>query len=169
MALSNRARALQAYGYSLLAHKWFVYKAGKGSVSLWRLLTHDISKFLPSEYFPYAFFYYGAKFGIEPNKAAYKAAVRLHKGRNDHHFEHWQAGEGAHQYISGEMPDACIDEMVADWFGAARAYNGEWPLDLKKWSWWQENQAMLYTQMSTYVFGRMLLAIEETQERLRRG
>lgn len=127
----KKARACQAYGYSLLAHKWFVYKAGKGSVSLWRLLKHDISKFLPSEYFPYAYFYQADNVGLSQElvdvvdrKLNYKAAVRLHKGRNDHHFEYWQTDTGSHQYISGEFPDACIDEMVADWFGAARAYNG---------------------------------------------
>jgi len=44
----------------LIRHKWFVFRAGlKLKVSIWRLLIHDWTKFLPSEFFPYLRKFYG--------------------------------------------------------------------------------------------------------------
>ncbi len=169
MDLLKKAQMCLAYGYSLLEHKYWVFRAGYGQVSLWRLIKHDASKFLPAEFFPYANYWQGKNYGFATNKPAFYQACNLHKSRNDHHFEYWQVGEGEHQYISGEFPEECIDEMVADWFGAARAYNGSWPLDTENWEWWQANRAMLCRQMNPYDYARVLHAIEATQERLRRG
>ena len=163
MVLPNKAKACLAYGYSLLEHKYFVYIAGQGSVSLWRLVKHDASKFLPSEFFPYAYFWQGDNYGIPRDKAAFKAASRLHKSRNDHHFEHWQREDGS---ITGAMSHECIKEMVADWFGAARAYNREWPLDTATWEWWQDNRDMLQTNMQSSTYGLVLKEIAAAQKRL---
>lgn len=44
----------------LLKHKWFVFVAGrKVRAPVWRLLVHDWSKFLPSEWGAYADHFYG--------------------------------------------------------------------------------------------------------------
>lgn len=44
----------------IVRHKWFVLLAGlQTGAPLWRLLIHDWSKFLPSEWIPYATFFYG--------------------------------------------------------------------------------------------------------------
>lgn len=44
----------------VLRHKWFVLVAGRRTgAPLWRLLIHDWSKFLPSEWAPYVQMFYG--------------------------------------------------------------------------------------------------------------
>jgi hypothetical protein len=49
----------------VVRHKWFVFVAGlRVGAPLWRLLIHDWSKFLPSEWRAYARFFYGAPEGF---------------------------------------------------------------------------------------------------------
>jgi hypothetical protein len=36
------------------------------------------------------------------------------------------------------MPRGAMLEMIADWFGAARAYEGKWP-EKGKWGWLENN------------------------------
>lgn len=77
----------------LIRHKWFVFVAGlKVKASLWRLLKHDWSKFLPSEWFPYVeSFYGGHKYSERPPEVveAFDTAWLHHQNRNDHHWQYW--------------------------------------------------------------------------------
>lgn len=163
MVLLDKAEACLRYSYSLLRHKYFVYKAGVGSVSLWRLLKHDASKFTPAEFVPYALFFYGEPFGLK-DPVAFKKAWKHHKAVNDHHYEYWELETDG---MISWMPIEVIREMVADWFGAARAYNGEWPFDLEKWDWFQETGKEVLTRMSVENRAEVLVVIRETQDRLR--
>jgi hypothetical protein len=44
----------------VVCHKWFVFVAGlKTGAPFWRLLIHDWSKFMPSEWRPYVLSFYG--------------------------------------------------------------------------------------------------------------
>lgn len=53
-----------SYARYVLRHKWFVFRAGIArSVPLWQLLVHDLSKFRPSEWRPYAEWFYGYQGG----------------------------------------------------------------------------------------------------------
>lgn len=36
------------------------------------------------------------------------------------------------------MPEKYVREMVADWMGASKAYDGKWPKE--KWLWWEKNR-----------------------------
>lgn len=45
----------------LVKHKWFVFLEGCKEGIVWQGITHDISKFLPSEFFPYVEYFYGNK------------------------------------------------------------------------------------------------------------
>lgn len=48
----------------VLRHKWFVFVAGlRRGVPLWQLLVHDLSKFRPDEWRPYAEWFYGYEGG----------------------------------------------------------------------------------------------------------
>lgn len=94
----------------VLRHKWFVFQAGcMIDASLWRLIIHDWSKFLPSEWFGYVDYFYGPKepphlegqVGIRPNRDAnivdyrekkkvkFDLAWRKHQVRNKHHWQYW--------------------------------------------------------------------------------
>jgi len=98
----------------------------------WRLglrkqaITHDISKFLPSEFIPYAKWFSGdrgfklqnvihgmddeVRKEYEINKRNFEAAVQKHYSRNTHHWNHWLG----HRY---EMiiPLEDLQELVCDW------------------------------------------------------
>lgn len=80
-----------AYLKYVLRHKWFVLQAGRViGVPLWQLLIHDWSKFLPSEWFPYARTFYkpdGTK--QYDNSTAFAHAWMLHQHRNPHHWQYW--------------------------------------------------------------------------------
>lgn len=76
------------YANYLARHKWFVFREGrKLKVGLWALLKHDWSKFLPSEWFPYAHSFYGKR--TEAVKRAFDYAWLLHQKRNPHHWQFW--------------------------------------------------------------------------------
>jgi len=106
---------------------------------------HDWSKFLPSEFFPYARYFYGpeelplaAMYGNQRMWAiltgCYKEAVERrfniawlkHQHRNSHHWQHWvlRNDDGTTEPI--EMPVPVVYEMVCDWIGAGRAIHGRY-------------------------------------------
>jgi hypothetical protein len=119
----------------LCRHKWFVAVAGlRLGVGLWRLLIHDYSKFFPSEWLPYARFFYGPHTaGPKATAAEQRATVPddlhtafdvawlLHQNRQSHHWQFWALlrDDGSAAYLP--MPDADRREMLADWRGAGRA------------------------------------------------
>lgn len=133
-----KTRACLDYLWSLLRHKYFVFQAGRGFASTWRLLKHDASKFLPSEFFPYAFYFHGAKYGIERDKPSFSKAWGLHKQRNDHHWEYWAEFDEVGGFTIPSIPDAQMREMAADWMGASRAYTGKYPEWFSEWTWYQD-------------------------------
>lgn len=73
-------------------HKWLVMKHCFAIGLYWQGLTHDLSKYTPTEFIPGAKYYQGGK--RSPNNAeredrGYSQAWLHHKGRNKHHMEYW--------------------------------------------------------------------------------
>jgi hypothetical protein len=130
------------YFLLILKHKWFVFIVGrKIGVSLWRLLKHDWTKFLVSE-LPH---YNRQFFGGADDPLGFVTCWTRHQNRNDHHWEYWIPRTGCNRctppYKDMEpipMAEQAVKEMVADWIGAGRAYEGKWP-DLKNWEWYKRN------------------------------
>lgn len=128
----------------VLRHKWFVLLAGtKVGAPLWRLIIHDWSKFLPSEWFPYVTYFYGTVTEEERRqcimvcghcpyptkqeaKKAFGYAWNHHQKRNKHHAQYWVLLEDSGAVVCLEIPRGYLLEMVADWMGAGRAINGRW-------------------------------------------
>lgn len=94
----------------LMKHKLFVFLAGlRLKVPLWRLAVHDWSKFLPSEWIPYANYFYGMpKVGdqvyvrsmdgisgfaeliaIDRSRGTSSRRVRIHQGYIGEYQEFW--------------------------------------------------------------------------------
>src|ERR1700738_4492504 len=94
----------------VLRHKWYVFIYGRQLGIPWLALLHDNSKFRPSEFFPYAEFFYGPKrrpfaeastygktyyweiewrLSKEGVKEAFDFAWLLHQKRNKHHWQFW--------------------------------------------------------------------------------
>lgn len=117
------------YFWLVVRHKWFVLlcvrKAGFGMLG--RLLFHDMSKFLPDEFIPYARYWENKpEDRTDEIKKAYKKASEIHEKRNKHHHEYWfkEFGQGdTHPYLIPMDWDS-ISELFCDWRAAGLAYNG---------------------------------------------
>lgn len=114
----------------LARHKWFVFRAGlKTRAPLWRLIIHDWSKFLPSEWVPYRDYFYGEKpetgRDMSARRVAFNEAWNHHQKRNKHHWQYWLLTLDSGETFPVEMPEIYIREMVADWMGAGRAIVGK--------------------------------------------
>jgi hypothetical protein len=94
-------------------------------------ITHDLSKFHPSEFVPSAKYWQGSKSPVaaERDVVGYSYAWRHHKGKNLHHWQ-WYVDcdgwdeNGKVRLNAAPMPDKYIKEMVCDMRGAAKAYGG---------------------------------------------
>lgn len=129
----------------LLRHKLFVFMAGRRiGVSTWRLIKHDWTKLLPSEWFPYVESFYGGP-RTEQVKAAFNQAWLHHQHWNDHHWQHWVLREDSGALKVLKMPQECAFEMVADWAGAGRAITGRWEVA----SWYQKNSEKIQLHPET--------------------
>jgi hypothetical protein len=142
----------------VLRHKWFVFVECAKVGLFWRGIVHDLSKFLPSEWFAYAeWFYggYGCRFNggmfwqhIEHDKCKerFDLAWLLHLHRNPHHWQFWVCN-------SLPMPEKYAKEMIADWKGAGRAQgHGN---DLLDWYAKNKGKMILHRETRKFVEGQI--------------
>lgn len=137
----------------LLLHKWHVAIACIRLGIWYRALLHDWSKFRPSEWFPYADYFYGkfntiaelatsirvaSLIGIpfaprtkEDVAEEFDVAWNHHQKRNTHHWQYWllTLDDGGTRPLP--MPRNDMLEMIADWIGAGQAITGQ--LDVLEW------------------------------------
>ena len=109
-------------------HKYLVMKGCFRVGLYWQGLTHDLSKYLPSEFLVGAKYYQGTR---SPNNAeredkGYSSAWLHHKGRNKHHYEYWidysmKEVEGGMK--PAQMPVRYVIEMFMDRIAASKVYN----------------------------------------------
>jgi hypothetical protein len=125
---------------SVLAHKWYVFKAGRiTSVPLWRLIIHDWSKFTLTELFGYAGNIYGTV-----SKVKWAKSWLHHLHYNPHHPEHWvlswrgnpgfydDLGEHIAPFVTIlPMPETYVREMIADMMATGYKVTGSW--DIADW------------------------------------
>ena len=124
-----------SYLKSLLRHKWFVLLAGLkvGGVPLWRLIVHDMSKFSRFEFRQYAVKFHGQESPVDADQVSLDFAYAWlhHENSNPHHWGYWIPRSGKYAGKPLPMPHTYVREMVADWMGAGRTYQGHW--DMTKW------------------------------------
>lgn len=116
--------ALAQYLAYVLRHKWFVFIECCHLGVPWRGLLHDLSKFLPSEFLPYARHFYGRPgphAAADSGEEAFNLAWLKHQKRNKHHWQWWVLRFDDGTVRALEMPDEYRREMVADWRGAGKA------------------------------------------------
>lgn len=121
------------YARYLARHKWYVYQAGRiTGTPLWRLIIHDWTKLLPSEWTGYRDYFYPSTKANEKFlsrmkiKDRYFTAWNAHLRRNAHHWQYWVTSNDDGTYTTIEIPEQFVREMVADWCGAGRAITGKW-------------------------------------------
>ena len=113
---------------TITKHRWLV-RGGCFRVGLyWQGLTHDLSKYTPTEFRVGARYYQGTR---SPNAAerevkGYSEAWIHHKGRNRHHFEYWtDMSMETGKYEAVPMPRKYLAEMVMDRRAACMTYEGK--------------------------------------------
>lgn len=112
---------------TITRHRWLV-RRGCFKVGLyWRGLTHDLSKYSPTEFSIGARLYQGDRSpnAAEREEKGYSEAWMHHKGRNRHHYEYWtDLNKQTRRYESVEMPRVFLVEMIMDRIAACRVYQG---------------------------------------------
>ena len=113
-------------------------------------LTHDLSKYSPSEFWNGVRYYQGTR---SPNARereifGYSKTWLHHKGRNKHHFEYWidffkmKEGEN-HGVVPCPMPDRYVAEMIADRVAACMNYKGDEYDSWDAWNYYQREKPVL--------------------------
>ena len=95
---------------------------------IWQGLTHDLSKYSPTEFRVGARYYQGTRSpnAAEREEKGYSEAWMHHKGRNRHHFEYWtDMNRFTRVYESIPMPRKYLVEMVMDRIAACKVYQGK--------------------------------------------
>ena len=110
--------------YHRILVMWGCFRVGL----YWQGLTHDLSKYSPTEFWNGAKYYQGTR---SPNAAeredkGVSEAWMHHKGRNRHHYEYWtDMSPVTKQYESVPMPRKYLVEMVMDRRAACIVYQGK--------------------------------------------
>lgn len=152
-----------AYLWYVIRHRWFVFIECCKLGIPWQGLVHDLSKFRPSEFIPYARHFHGPNAKVWRDKtgyykptdtgdAAFDFAWFLHQKRNAHHWQYWlsPAEPGKERVI--QMPEKYIKEMVADWRGAGRAQHRPDTV-----AWWMANKDKMVATNYTRLYVEYLL------------
>jgi len=125
------------YLWYIIKHKYYVIQACQDMGCPEVGIFHDWSKFLPSEFFPFAN-HFGIKQSakLRDKTGYYKPtdtgdpefdfAWFLHQKRNKHHWQYWVLPIEYSGVKVLEIPDLYIKEMYCDWIGAslAQGYGG---------------------------------------------
>ncbi len=113
---------------TITKHRWLV-RSGCFKVGLyWQGLTHDLSKYAPTEFKVGAKYYQGTRSpnAAEREEKGYSEAWMHHKGRNRHHYEYWtDMNRETKIYESVPMPRKYLVEMVMDRIAACKTYQGK--------------------------------------------
>ena len=110
-------------------HHRFLVMVGCFKVGLYRQgLTHDLSKYSPTEFGIGARYFQGTRSpnAAEREEKGYSEAWMHHKGRNRHHYEYWTDMHPVTKtYEPIPMPRKYLAEMVMDRIAACRTYQGK--------------------------------------------
>lgn len=139
----------------------------------WQGLTHDLSKYSPSEFWQGVKYYQGYR---SPNNAeredkGYSAAWLHHKGRNKHHYEYWidysvDPGEGI---VGQKMPIKYVIEMFMDRVAASKTYQGSNYTDRQPLEYYEKGAAklgkMIHPETAALLHFLLKMLAEEGEEK----
>jgi hypothetical protein len=106
----------------LLRHKWFVFiECIRLQVPLWIAILHDLDKFLPDVWLPYARIHAPDARNRDQLNAAFAQAKMIHQHRCKHHWQFWVYINDCGTFDCLPIPDVFRRELLADWRGAAKS------------------------------------------------
>jgi hypothetical protein len=124
-------KAHKDYLVYFVKHKYWVYRIGrKMGLSRWRLIKHDLSKLLPSEWFGYVSWKYEQMTqrdgGGMKNDREFGMPWFLHTHkRNAHHWQYWFYLDDSGETYPVEIPEPYLTELLVDWCSAGVVRFGE--------------------------------------------
>ena len=134
-------------------------------------LTHDLSKYSPSEFWRGVKYYQGYR---SPNDAERREnGVSLawlhHKGRNRHHFEYWIdycIADDGKVYMGGcKMPLKYVAEMFCDRIAACKVYQGDKYTDASAYDYYEKSRGHILIHPETgALIGKMLCVLKDEGE-----
>ena len=134
------------YAKYVFYHKWRVMVWGwylTYDISfMWQCFCHDMSKFLPGEWFPYAKFFGDGQ--LQEDKKAFLQAWSMHLARNPHHWQYFTRASDVGM-VALEMPAHYVYEMVADWQAAGEAQGNKTNI----YDWYDQNKCMMTLHENT--------------------
>lgn len=122
----NLAKNFAKHFFVIVKHKYYVgiecWKRGL----YWQGIIHDLSKFSFAEFIPSALYFQGNGSPIDKQRAeiGYSISWLNHKAKNKHHWHYWLDIDGG-KIITVPIPRKYLLEMVCDFIGAGKAYNGK--------------------------------------------
>ena len=137
----------KAWGHfkTITHHRHLVRKYCFAVGLYWQGLTHDLSKYSPTEFSVGARYFQGDR---SPNNAEREAtgvstAWLHHKGRNKHHFEYWidYSLEGDHRICGMKMPVKYVVEMFMDRIAACKTYQKDKYTDKSPLEYYEKGKA----------------------------
>lgn len=137
----------------LLRHKWAVFVECWHVGLVWRGITHDLSKFRPSEWFPYVERFYGVHPNAASTKLIFDVAWKSHYKRNSHHWEFWVMNIHGNGF---EMAVLDVVEMVCDWRAMSKTVGKGNVVN-----WYFENQHKINLHHNTRKMVEGLLGVTE--------
>ena len=153
----------------VLNHKRYVMVECFKEGMYWQGITHDLSKFLPSEFSPYANYFHntdGSSKVIRDKTGYYQAAETgdpkftvawlYHQNRNPHHWQFWVLALDDGGTLPVPMSEKYAKEMVCDWVGAGKAQGyisppGNRYMETRSWYTKNKDNMVLHEDTRRYV------------------
>jgi hypothetical protein len=140
---------------------------------VWQGLTHDLSKYSPTEFLRSIRYYQGYRSPNDAERAATGVSRSWlhHKGRNKHHFEYWIdycLTEDGRVYMGGcKMPKKYVAEMFCDRLAACRVYQGEAYTDASPYDYYEKGRShiLIHPETDALISRWLLLLKEEGEDR----
>ena len=158
----------------VIRHKWYVFVECCKAGIIWQGLNHDLSKFLPDEFIPYAKHFYGGNNGISRSRdktgyykptdtgdLAFDFAWLLHQKRNRHHWQWWVLPEDDGGVKVLNIPLRYRKEMLCDWRGAGKAQgHGD---DIKSWYMGNKGKMQLHKRTRGWIENQIKVRKNESE------
>jgi len=153
---------------TITRHRWLV-RQGCFQVGLyWQGLTHDLSKYSPTEFLVGAKYYQGTRSpnAKERELKGYSEAWMHHKGRNRHHYEYWSdMNPVTRNYEAVPMPRKYLVEMVMDRRAACKVYEGDRYTDGSALAYFEKSrERLLMNERTRQELGYLLTMLKDQGE-----
>ena len=140
----------------------------------WQGLTHDFSKFSPTEFLVGIKYFQGDRSPNNAEKEAkgYSSSWLHHKGRNKHHFEYWMdytmPGTSDQLLIGMKMPVRYVVEMFMDRIAACKVYQKDAYTDASPLEYHERSKrvkAVMHPETIALIEKLMKMLAEEGEEK----